>query len=170
MWHKADMTVGSLNARSRWSSGHRSLMTLRQLLTKADIGLIATPQCSSLSPLHLACGLILKGVARRHRPEKDAFQSEQPRRWPAISHHAPSFSRLFGVLAHPFAHEVDMISQHVEHARIGDRHSEVVCLLFQAVEPRDHLAHVAPAAAGVCHFVLQEPQLSYMRRTFDRIA
>src|SRR5215510_9078597 len=120
-------------------------MTLRQLLTQSDIGLIATPQCSSLSPLHLACGLILKGAARRHRPEKDAFQSEQPRRWPAISHRARSFSRLFGVLAQPFAHEVDVISRHVELARIGDRHSQVVCLLLEAVESRDHLAHVAPA-------------------------
>src|SRR5262249_22228138 len=73
------------------------------------------------------------------------FQSEQPCRRPAISHLARSFSRLFGVLAHPFAHEVDMISQHVEHARIGDWHFEVVCLLLEAVEPRDHLAHVAPA-------------------------
>jgi hypothetical protein len=53
--------------------------------------------------------------------------------WPGISHRAWSFSRLFSVLAHPFAHEVDMISQHVKHARIGDRHSEVVCLLLEAV-------------------------------------
>src|SRR5215472_5585526 len=77
-----------------------------------------------------------------------------------------SFSRLFGLLAHPFAHEVDMISQHVEHARVGDWHSEVVCLLLQAVEPCDHLAHVAPAAAGVYQFVLQEPQLSVHAQNF----
>src|SRR5262249_6567843 len=38
--------------------------------------------------------------------------------------------------------------------------------LLEAVEPRDHLAHVAPAAAGVCHFVLQEPQLSVHAQNF----
>jgi hypothetical protein len=85
---------------------------------------------------------------------------------PRVGSRARSFSRLFGVLTHPFAHEVDMISQHVEHARIGDGHSEVVCLLLEAVEPRDHLAHVAPAVAGVCYFVLQEPQLPVHAQNF----
>src|SRR5262249_36277023 len=82
------------------------------------------------------------------------------------SHRARSLRRLFGVLAHPFAHEADVISQHVELARIGDRHSQVVCLLLEAVEPRDHLAHVAPAAAGVYHFVFQQPQLSVHAQNF----
>src|SRR6516165_7722629 len=82
------------------------------------------------------------------------------------SHRARSLSRFFGVLAHPFAHEVDVISQHVELARIGARHSEVVCLLLEAVEPRDHLAHVAPAAAGVCHLVFQESELSVHAQNF----
>ena len=47
-----------------------------------------------------------------------------------------SFRRLVSVLPQSFAYEVDMISQHVQHAGIGGRHSEMVCLFLQAIKPR----------------------------------
>src|SRR6516162_11494795 len=68
--------------------------------------------------------------------------------------------RLVSVLHQSFAHEVDMISQHVQHARISGRHSETVCLFLQAIKPRSQFTRVAPGVAGVRHLVLQKPQFS----------
>src|SRR5262249_47793463 len=71
-----------------------------------------------------------------------------------------SFNRFFDALAQASAHEVDVIAQTVEHARIGSRHSELVCLLLQAIEPPAQVARVASAPARARHLVLQKPQLS----------
>ena len=68
------------------------------------------------------------------RPELENSQ-DPTATTPRVGSRARSFRRLFGVLARRFAHQVDVISQHVELARKGDGHSEVVCLLLEAVEP-----------------------------------
>ena len=39
-----------------------------------------------------------------------------------------------------------MISQFVQHAGIGDRYSEMVRLLLEAIKPSDHFGGVAPYA------------------------
>ena len=41
-----------------------------------------------------------------------------------------TFLLLNVLLPQPFAHEINMISQHVKHARIGDWHPEMVCLFI----------------------------------------
>ena len=74
------------------------------------------------SDLFEAAGVLLTRVP------KWSARSLRPRNY--------SFRRLVSVLPHSFAHEVDMISQHVQHARIGGRHSEMVCLFLQAIKPR----------------------------------
>jgi hypothetical protein len=76
----------------------------------------------------------------------------------------PSICRA-GMFLEGFANQVDMIPQTVQHARVGDRHSGVICLLLQAIKPRDHVAAVG-APMGVCHLSLQEPQLSVHSQDF----
>jgi hypothetical protein len=48
----------------------------------------------------------------------------------AVTQTSYSFNHLASVLVQAFAHEINMISQHVQHARIGDRHPEMVCLFL----------------------------------------
>src|SRR6516164_7999306 len=47
-----------------------------------------------------------------------------------------------------FSDQVDVITQTVQHTRICYRHCGAICLLFQAIEPRDHLAGMVPASIG----------------------
>src|SRR5215472_7569184 len=54
--------------------------------------------------------------------------------------HNCSFSPLVAVFLQACAHEVNMISQYVQHAGIGDRHSKTTCLLFQSLKLRGHFA------------------------------
>ena len=50
-----------------------------------------------------------------------------------------------------------MVSQLIQHAGIGDRYSEMVCLFRQAIKPSDHFAGVTHCAAIACQFVLEKP-------------
>ena len=80
-----------------------------------------------------------------------------------------SFRGLVGVFVQAFAHERDMISQTVQHARVGDRHSEMVGLFLEAIKPRDHVTRVAPMRRALAISSSRSLSSPYMRKTFDRI-
>src|SRR5262245_41895387 len=68
-------------------------------------------------------------------------------------HRAAGFVPPVSVPLQAFAHEVNMISQHVWHACIRDRHSETVCFFLQVIKPRNYFTRIAPDGTGVGHFI-----------------
>ena len=70
----------------------------------------------------------------------------------------------------PPTHDIDMISQDIEHARVGDRYSQLVCLPFEAIDAAT-IAPVSPPVRRASTISSSTTsQFAAMRAIFDRIS
>lgn len=58
-----------------------------------------------------------------------------------------------------FAHQSNVVPQHVKHARIGNRYSQMICPLFKSLKLRGHFVD-AIFNAEAFQLVFQKPQLT----------